>query len=120
MSNRTTVASELIPDELVAALNDDANRRRIDSGTARMADCRTIFERFDPSAKNASVFLAVATRWCDIIDAGPEPIRKMLVTSDEAARSRFSVSHHERATVGYTRSQPQEHLLAAGDGVRGA
>ena len=99
MSNRTTVASGLIPDELVAALNDDANRRRIDSGTARIAGCRPIFEQFDPSAKNSSVFLAVAARWCDITDAGPEPIRKMLATYDEAARSRFSVADYVRVRM---------------------
>jgi tetratricopeptide (TPR) repeat protein len=96
MSRVMTVEQLLIPDELVASLNADADWRRIDSGTARIAGCARVLELFDPSVKNAATFLAVLARWCDVGDAGPEPVKRLLATYDEEIRSRLSVSEYVR------------------------
>ena len=94
-----TVASadpELIPDEWIASLNNDADARRINSGTARFRACAPILDVFHPSVKNATALLAVLARWCDAADSGPGPVKRLLETYDESARSRLSVSEYVR------------------------
>ena len=84
----------LIPDELIASLNSDADARRINSGTARFRACAPLLETFHPSARNAAALLGVLARWCDAADSGPGPVKRLLEAYDEHARSRLSIPEY--------------------------
>jgi tetratricopeptide (TPR) repeat protein len=99
MSTVQSIKKQLIPDELVIALDDDANCRRITSGTTRISQCGLILEHFHPSLPNAAVFLAVFTRWCDVGDDGPEPVARLLATYDGDIRSQLSIADYARVRM---------------------
>ena len=95
-SQALSARDDLIPDELLASLKDAADRRQIANGTAQMAACSHILDRFNPSLKNAPAFLAVLARWCDAGETGAVPVKKLLATYDPDTRSGLSVSDYVR------------------------
>jgi hypothetical protein len=100
MTSRVALRDQpLIPDGLVIALSTDADSRRIDAGTERVAGCAGILQSFKPAAKNATTFLTVLARWCDVGDGGVEPIEKLLATYDPAVRLQLSVSDYVRVRM---------------------
>ena len=101
----------VIPDEFIQSMKDDADARRIGSGTARLIACAPIFDAFNPNARNSTAFLAVLARWCDAADAGPRPVKRLLATFDEAARSRLSISEYVQLRMAEGMVAMKEEML---------
>jgi tetratricopeptide (TPR) repeat protein len=85
-----------IPDELIVALTEDADCRRIESGISRLESCNKLLGVFDPSMENAASFLVVLARWCDIVDMGPAPVRMLLAKYDKALLAHLRVCDYVR------------------------
>ena len=88
-----------ISDELVTGLSEDADFRRIASGMARIEKCTELIDSFDPSRENAAAFLVVLARWCDIVEIGPGPVKKLLGKYSNAIRARLPVTDYIRVRL---------------------
>jgi tetratricopeptide (TPR) repeat protein len=61
--------------------------------------------------RNATAFLSVLARWCDVGDGGAGPVKKLLATYDETFRLRLPVSEYVRVLMAEGMVAMKEEML---------